>query len=402
MNLLLIAYEFPPSETSEAIRSLKTIRYLPEYFDQIHVITREIKDKSKNITNKEFSEKVHIHSIPDNYQKINKIFRILGTEYYFWWIILAIIKGKKVIKDEKIDIILSRSYPISSHIVAYYLKKNSNLPWVGDFSDPWTQNPYRNYPTKLLKIIDKKIEKKILQKMDRIVVITNYLKQLLLEEYHFLSTPKVKVIPNAYDSKEYEQFLVNKGNDFKSSKFTITYSGSFYGKRSPESFFRSLYEIKKKNIEIYKNIEVVMIGPLGKYKYLIDKYDLTDIVTNIDHVPHDKVFEYLYHSDSLLLIDAPMSPNMFMPAKLAEYLFIGKSIIAITPLLGESADIINATDSGKVISPHDIKGITNTIEDYYYKHQRNELITKPNKDLIVKYDVKVCAEELVKIMKELI
>ena len=87
----------------------------------------------------------------------------------------AVKKGKKVIKQEKPDIILSTSPPPTAQLAAKKLAKWSNLKWVADFRDPWTNIFY--YELLKFNPISKKInhnlEKKVLNAADKIITVSN-------------------------------------------------------------------------------------------------------------------------------------------------------------------------------------------------------------------------------------
>ncbi|MBK8489273.1 MAG: hypothetical protein IPL48_16005 [Bacteroidetes bacterium] len=44
----------------------------------------------------------------------------------------------KYISDKPVDIIISTGPPHSMHMIALALKQKTELPWIADFRDPWT------------------------------------------------------------------------------------------------------------------------------------------------------------------------------------------------------------------------------------------------------------------------
>ena len=53
---------------------------------------------------------------------------------------------RKYLKTHKVDAIHTVSFPCSSHLIGYELKKEFGLPWIAHFYDPWVDNPLRNIP----------------------------------------------------------------------------------------------------------------------------------------------------------------------------------------------------------------------------------------------------------------
>ncbi|WP_157200104.1 hypothetical protein [Methanogenium cariaci] len=136
-KVLFITPEMPPrGGSSESIRSIKTLKYLSRFEWQPVVLT--IKTPLNPIDQALILELPHEVPIIRAYS--NKFFDtcmkglsiiVPGLhlhDYYLEWLPFAILYGKKIIKKEDIDIILSRSTPIASHIVGLILKSKLNLP----------------------------------------------------------------------------------------------------------------------------------------------------------------------------------------------------------------------------------------------------------------------------------
>ena len=56
------------------------------------------------------------------------------------WYKYAMQSACELLDKEKVDVILSTSSPVTSHIIAKELKKKYQIPWVADLRDLWTQN----------------------------------------------------------------------------------------------------------------------------------------------------------------------------------------------------------------------------------------------------------------------
>jgi len=407
-NLLWISYEFPPFQGAEGILSAKLIKHLSILGWKCHVVT--IKTSTSNLSDNTLLSELHstvsIHRTyslepwPINYilNKLNINPKwIYLVDHRIGWLPFAVNRSKKVLKKEKIDAIVSRSTPVVSHLIALKLKSLTGLPWIADFSDPWTQNQYFVYPNKYIRKLNGKLEYKVASSADAIVFRANYAKLQFLEKYKMIPETKVKVIPNFYDSAD---FIEPEGN--KKNKFTITYTGNFMGTRSPEPLFKAL-KILTDEKDINGKIIVKLIGYIGDFKNLISKYELSDIVQIIDTIPRSEVFTHLYNTDVLLLIDAPSNgPSVFLPSKLPEYIRIGKPILAITPEIGESADVVRATKTGLVVSPEDIEGIKESIKKYYEQYMSSSLEIQLDWNEISKYSAEKCAEQLNNILRGLI
>ena len=406
-KLLFISREFPPELSSESLRALRTVKYLPRWGWKPVVLTARLaKLVARNFDNSLLSElprNISIYRTCPFKNKISKFaLRKIGKllrwsclpSYEIEWLPFAVLKGKKVLRKEPIEVIISRSIPFASHLVALKLKSLSGVSWVADFSDPWTQNPYLEN----VRALDESLERKVVFAADRIIFTNRFARKLFLNKYRNIREEKVIVIPNQYDPEDFgkrEKVTVSK-------VFTIVHTGSFYSIRSPEPFLKALSMLRDQECT-GEEIKVKLIGGVNdKLRCLISKYGLEDVVEAIGMIPHKDVLSHLYTADMLLLIDAPTDgPSPFLPIKLLEYIPVGKPILAITPFEGASADVVRSTKTGVIISPNDVSGIKDEIKKFYQQYRSSKLEIKPRWNEIKKYSANRCTKILAGVLEEL-
>lgn len=400
-KILIIAYYFPPLQSVESTLTFNFVKYL-HCFDwgaTVLCAKKIIGELADNSVSSDLLQNVSVrrtHSLGNIAIYILQKLRILSHTYSkMGWALFAIREGKKILKEENIDVIISRSTPVVGHLIALKLMPSSKLPWIACFSDPWTQNSYSPAPNRIIKKIDEYLEKKVMLAADKIIVTTEQTKRLFLKKYKIEN--KIAVIPNSYDSLE----LLEVVNKKKENKLVITHAGNFYGPRSPEPFFKAL-KLLSNEMDVNKKIKVKLIGQNKGIKNLVSKYKLNNIVQLIDIIPRKDVFEHLVNSDVLLLIDAPSEQeSVFLPSKLIEYINMKKPILAVVPA-GASADVVKRTKTGAVVALDNIGEIKNAIKNYYELYKNSKLEIKPNWEEIKKYDAKNCAKALIKIAENLI
>lgn len=206
---------------------------------------------------------------------------------------------------------------------------------------------------------------------------------------------KIFVLPHSYDPEDFPAQDNIKTKRTKEDKLTITHAGGFYGLRSPETFLKALRSLIDEKKEIGRKLKVKFIGSLGEYKNLIFAYKLEKVVELPGVVYSSEVLKELTKADILLLIDAPDGEqSVFLPGKIVEYIRSGKPILGITPLVGASADIIESTKTGVVVSPEDEEGIKRNLMHYYDLWSNSNLRINPNWDEIEKYSAKNYARKL--------
>lgn len=412
-KVLLTAYFFPPALASESIRSLKTVKYLPRFgLEPVILTTSKIDGRADPSLLDELPSGISVYRVaslmsgsremlatylrrrvrahaPAWCKRLRKHFE----NYRLEWVIPAIVQGTGILKEEEIGVILSRSTPVGSHFVGLALKLLSGRPWVMDFSDPWTQNPFAS-PNRIVRGLEVLAERIMARLSDRIVFTSDYARLLFLKQHPDIQPDKVEVISNSFDPLDFEG-LAQK----KTTKFTITHVGNFYGHRSPEPFLNSLQSLRNEDRSL--QILVRFIGNIGLSEAALAKYGLCDIEV-LGGLPHREALSYLFQSDVLLVVDTPASgPSMFIPMKLVEYLRVGRPILALTPAKGASADVIQSTRTGIVVSPTNEQAIANAIRDLYTEYRHCGLSLNPDNEEIEKYSAEYCTAKLAQLLEKL-
>jgi len=437
-KLLLISYSFPPLLGPESTMTLNYVKYLPQLgwipvvlcgkpsllepldassLDEVSPMVKVYRTNSLENLTLNLSRKTKALSFPHEMGRcaepqssssenfLLKILRKMKPLPYrkVGWIMFAFVAAMDILKRENIEVIVSRSGPINSHMLALVLKNLTGLPWIACFSDPWTTDPNNLYrglllPGNLAKWYDELLERKIMFSADKVIFTTKILKDEYLRRFTTILKDKFLVIPNSCDLAMLPAY--DKKINCEKGKFTMAYAGNFMNQRSPEPLFKAL-RLLEEETHIGAKINVQLIGRLGCFEHLISKYGLANVVQVVDPVPHRQVFNYLYDSDVLLLIDAP-SHTMCLASKLVEYLFIGKPILAITSKEGAAAEVVRTTQTGIVVSPHDIVGIKNAIKSFYTDYVNAGLSTKPDWTKIDGYTAESCTRMLVRVIDSIL
>lgn len=116
------------------------------------------------------------------------------------WYPYAVRKGKKIINEERIDLIYTCSPPHSLQLIGKRLSKYTKIPWVADFRDPWTSLvAYQGQDRSILTMkIDTKLEGSVLQQADHLIVTCKGLKQEFIKANN-IPEDKISVITNGYE-----------------------------------------------------------------------------------------------------------------------------------------------------------------------------------------------------------
>ncbi|NOQ25217.1 MAG: glycosyltransferase [Bacteroidales bacterium] len=376
-KVLIITYYWPPSGGAGVQRWLKFAKYLPEFGIEPIILTvdsenasypqidtsleNDISSDLKVFKTKSF-EPLNLlsglfgkKSVPyGGFTNVNKksflqtILRFVRGNFFIpdariGWNKFAYKKAKEIISEYNIDTVITTSPPHSTQLIGLKLKKNLNVNWIADFRDPWTDIYYYKdlLHTNFVKGIDKKKERQVLEKADKIITNCESNKTLLENKLSDTNNNKFHVITNGFDEDDFITEIKNP------KEFIITYSGTISENYKPETFLIVLSDVKKKFPDI--EFKLRMVGNVSQdIKALIEKHNLIEIYEAVGYVQHSKLIEYLVSSTILFYIFPKTDNDKGIAGKLFEYLAARKTIIGIGPKDGDSAKIMEECEAGKM------------------------------------------------------
>jgi glycosyltransferase involved in cell wall biosynthesis len=409
-KLLVIAYYFPPMGLSGVQRTLKFVKYLPDfgwdpvvltsfpddYYAYDESLDSEIEGKAVNIyrARKYKKSKSSLEKKPKPFpsyskQKIGST--ILRTIYLpdskVHWKAPALRKAETIFKEHEIEAIFATAPPYTDFLVAAELSKKYGVPFIADYRDIWVENPFHYHPTPFHKLKNTKLEEMVLNHAQKIIVITRHHKELLVSKYPFISHTDISIIPHGYDPDDFKPHEEVKPNP---EKFTITHSGLFQDDRTPKYFFRALEKFFKKNKAAKDLLEARFIGLMRKpHLKLIKKHGLEKNVKCVGYLPHNDTIRNLMESDILWLM---LNDTVRTPGKLYEYFGAKKPILACLPE-GAMKQLVREYGSAITTMPNDVEAIEEAIRSFYELWKTRNL-PKPELAFTEKYNRKQLAFDL--------
>ncbi len=377
-KVLMISYFFPPLGGSGVQRAQKFVKYLPQFNWKPYVLT--VKPVEYIAYDKNLYEEIKftpiyrtesldpmriLHLIEKVRNRPEKIYHttkpeikklsrnIFPIDSKIGWLPFAIPAGIKLCKNRQIDVIYATLSPYSSSIAAYYISKYTGLPYILDYRDLWQGKPDMEYLTEIHKKISVYWERKVLKYAKKVIINTEYSLQKIKKIYPETDEKKFAVIYNGFDEDDFKM----KVSSHKKDKLIFTYTGGFYGERTPKFFVEALLKIKDR---LPKNVEFKFVG---NYHSEIIKIlqKVPEFIKIIPQVTHKESIRYLLESDFLMLFIAKQNSEIVIPAKLFEYIAAKKPILAMLPEKGEAAKIIKDYKLGLLCDTQDVLSISKNI-----------------------------------------
>ncbi len=311
-----------------------------------------------------------------------------------FWVKPSVKYLENYLKTHKVDLLISTGPPHSMHLIADKIQQKTNIKWLADFRDPWS-NLYYNKDFKQLNFAinkNKKLETKILKNADCILTVSNSLKEAFVKQ-----AKRVEVITNGFDSE-----VLHSDTTELDEKFTISYIGLLPKQSNPKLFFKVLNEICDEDSAFKKDLNLNFIGDISdEVKHEIEKNNLVENTNFIGYVSHQEAIDFQKKSQVLLLL-IPNIDNAhgILTGKLFEYLTANRPILAISPPNKDLQEIIENTNTGAVLDYIDEKKLKETIEDFYHQYKKGSL--KVAAKNIEQYHRKQLTKELAFVIKSLI
>lgn len=411
---LMVAYYFPPMGGSGVQRTTKFVKYLRDFDWEPIVFTRDthklpLRDESLVKDIPDGVKIIHtpawdLTALPGILGLFGKIVarKILIPDGEKLWQMFSASKAIQAVQENKADLIYTTSSPYSDHLLGLSLKKKfPGIPWVADFRDEWTNNPYTldNPHYKLRADMERKMEREVLLHADCLITNTPVMMQNFVRD-----NPSVKdkffVIPNGYDEEDFAGISTEAPNN---SKFTLTYTGLLYGRRKPDLFFEAVSKLIAENRIDRSKVDIKLIGnyKLDYMNKLIESYSLQGVVRILPYMKHRECIEQLSNSDALLLIEgAGPGAEAFYTGKVFEYMKTGRPVLAMIPARGAAAQLVRDTRIGYVSDFNDVAATGENMLKLYNSWMNKENSFSPDWELIKKFERKVLTENLVKVFEE--
>ncbi len=432
-KVLIVTYYFPPSGGPGVQRVLKFVKYLPEFGWQPVVLTVQdgdypARDESllaeipqhaivyrtkifepyrlyRKLTGKAANTPVDVENIPQGGKKkslTESLAEFVRSTFFIpdariGWYPYAVPQGLKIIKEQNIEAIYSSSPPYTTSVIARKLHRATRIPWVAGFRDPWTgflSTPDRWF---IPRAIDERLERAVFNDANAIEAAWRGILKDVTGKVPGIDQKKLVYHPNGFDREDYPTLKLKKNK-----RFTVTYTGSMYGKRNPRTFLQAVEGLVSDGKVDPRKIHLKFIGRFGsEVREMLARSSIHDSIEVFSYLPHSESVEALLRSDALLLIvDEADGSDEIVPGKVFEYIGAQRPIIGLAPE-GAIAGLMRETRSGLVAANQDIPAIQAAFIECY----ANFLYHKPNfeqdREAVKQYDRREITRQLAALLDAL-
>ena len=352
-KILIISYYFPPSTQVGGKRFAFLSQLLVKKYPELHVLTVKKKYISPRDDFMPFGGTVHRTGVYPHYPTFKdnlfiRAFLRLWKDYFCLldfasgWIFPALIKGFKIIRRHKINLIIATGPPFSSMVIAFLLSRVTGVKLILDYRDPWS-----NHNRVFCKIFGKRIngffERLSVGQAGTLVFCTRKMKENFIKDIGKHTKATCHVVHNGFLNRDEIQPL-----SLGKEKKNIIYAGVFYGQREISLLARPLLHLLNEGLISRDTFCFHVFGKLNvEDRETIKGYGLQEIIKEHAQVPYERIIKYLKGADILCLLSGS-DVSYAVPFKFYDYLSVKKPILAVAPEISGVADMMNEIDSGRL------------------------------------------------------
>ena len=273
-----------------------------------------------------------------------------------WWP-AAVLQGLRLVRRHRVRAIWS-TYPImTAHCIAHTLAGMTRLPWIADFRDPVSSSVEAGNPYTIAS--QQRWERRVLRRATRTVFTTPGAMRDYSERYPAVSDEsRLALIPNGYDENGFAD-LPSAPHPRNGRPLMMLHSGLLYPEgRNPVPFLTALARLKASGAVGVGSLKVVFRAGGSEISYAreIQRLGLEEMVILAPHVSNRKALEEQSLADALLLFQGSRYDRQ-IPAKVYEYLRIGRPIFALVGERGDTANLLRGTGGAELVPLEDVSAI---------------------------------------------
>lgn len=406
--VLMIAFHFPPAAMGSGhLRTLGFAKYLPAHgWDPIVLSARPLAYPLTAPMDESvvpFGCLVHRALAFDARRHFGIAGRYPGflaqpDRWASWWP-AAVWAGLRLIRRHNVRAIWS-TYPImTAHCIARTLSRIAGLPWIADFRDPVASSISTD--NRFLVASQNRWEQRVLRDASRFVFTTPGALQNYSERYpQARSEGRLTVIENGYDEAAFAD-IPQRGSRHGRAPLVLLHSGLLYSDgRNPAPFFAALARLKAAGKIRPDDLKIVLRGSGSEEVYAreIKRLGLERLVTLAPVIPNREALAEQADADALLLFQGNRFDRQ-IPAKLYEYLRIGRPIFALVGPQGDTATVLRNSGGAHLAPLDDVDAIEVRLLEFI-QALRDGHAPQARADIVAKYSRREGAIQLAKLLNE--
>jgi glycosyltransferase involved in cell wall biosynthesis len=301
------------------------------------------------------------------------------------WNLTAIPAAIRIVRRERIDVVLTTSPPGSVHLAGATARAATAARWVADLRDPLVGFAHRRREIRG----ERALARLVARRADAVVAASEGVAETMRR---LVPSREIHVVENGCDFDEFDGLAYRRGD-----RFRITHTGAFFGRRNPRPFLEALSRVDGDVVARFVG------GVPPRHRQWIEQNGLGDRVELIPFVARREALALQRDSEALLLLvpEAEGRGRAVLTAKIFEYLAAERPILAVVPPEGQAAALLRELGAGVVVAPDDVDGIAAALADLAHRWRDGALDGAPlAPDVRTRLSRRARVERLARILRE--
>lgn len=308
------------------------------------------------------------------------------------WLPFGLLGGHKAASGCRA--IWATSPPSGALCLALLLAGATRLPLVVDLRDPWHIDTPGFYPTAAHRAVDVALERAVLTRAARVVVVTDAMRREYARRYPELDS-RLSVIHNGYDPDDFGPAPARPA-PASEGICRIGYFGSLYQGREEgmRAVLRAAARLDRLEAARRNRIRVTLRGPDPQvFRSMPEECGAAHFVDAARAVPRSESLFMMGAMDILLVIGSRLHPSA-ISGKIFDYLGAGRPILAVTPE-GELSRFVTRLGIGLSVEPDCTDGIAVAIRQLL---ERKDAFLRNIEQIRPKFTREAAARQLAQVL----
>ena len=420
-NVLIIAYEFPPSAGGGVQRITKFARYLPQsgwvptvlcaepvwgrptdptLLDEVPGV-RVVRLPARNTAaaiaraiapvkaaqtalrgshaGREHGSEISVGKLgPPSVPLSARIVERYWIDAAELWARAVPAAARELQRQIGFDVILGSGPPPSALVAAGRAAAVCGAPYVADFRDAWTTNPsFRRPGRPRLDTRSVSDERTVIRQAAAITTVS----QPIADEVTALGAADVTVLPNGFDPTELPRY------DPAPGPLRIAFMGRFYGATDPGPFFDGAAIAIRDDPEC-ADLCIDIVGQASdRVRKAVESRGLRAHVVLHGFLPHVEALTVISAADVGLVVlsDLPGSEAVYT-GKLFEYLGMGLPVLLVGPVDGVGARLVHESGGGTVVPYGDAAAVARALGELARAKEQEGALRSPDSNVVGRFD----------------
>lgn len=430
-KVLVLAYYFPPLGGAGSQRSLKFVKYLPQFGFRPVVFSGQNDGRDRwapldaelaaeiDATTEVLRCNLYERPFGGRAQKTIREWLGLRSQFGERWLQAIRSGGRELCREHRPRSIFATMSPFETAAGAAELSAEFGIPWVADLRDPWALDEWQVHPSRWHRQMKKREMERSLRSASLIIMNTPDAAAACRKAFPSLRRIPIVSLTNGYDAEDFAA----EPEFNRVDRFTIVHAGAMHTsaglrqiRRSasysllgrttagvrllPRSHFYLLKAIEawlREEPEVAGQIQLEFIGvPTAEDRKLVAASPVAAFTTFTGYLEHLESLKRIRSADLLFLPMHGVPPGMratIVPGKTYEYIASGRPILAAVPP-GDAKDFLSDSGTATLCEPEDANAILRGLKLYFARWRKGIEVPPANPEFCARFERKALTAAL--------